>query len=212
MIDALHTILESGVVAIIRADSPSGLVEAGRALARGGVRAIEVTMTTPGALDAVSRLAGEAGDDFVAGAGSVLDTETARAAILAGAEFLVMPTTDLPTIELARRYGKVACPGALTPTEVLAAWQAGADIVKVFPASLGGPAYIKALRGPLPQVRLMPVGGVSAENCAAYIAAGACAVALGGGLVKRDLLAAGDWDGITEVARRVVSAVQEARA
>ncbi len=211
MIDALHTILESGVVAIIRADSPTGLVEAGRALARGGVRAIEVTMTTPGALDAVTRLAEEAGDDFVAGAGSVLDPETARAAILAGAEFLVMPTTDLATIELARRYGKVVCPGALTPTEVLSAWEAGADLVKVFPASLGGPAYIKALRGPLPQVRLMPVGGVSAENCADYIRAGACAVALGSGLVKRDLLAAADWEGITNVARQVVSAVRGAR-
>ncbi len=212
MADTLRTLLETGVVAIIRADVPTGLVEAGRALARGGVRAIEVTMTTPGALQAVEDLTAESGGGFIVGAGSVLDAETARACILAGAEFLVMPTTDVAAIELARRYGKVVCPGALTPTEVITAWQAGADIVKVFPASLGGPAYLKALKGPLPQVRLMPVGGVSPENAGDYIRAGACAVALGGALVNTSRIQAEDWAAIEHAARRTVQEVQAARS
>lgn len=211
MPETLNRLLETGVVAIIRADVPTGLVEAGRALARGGVEAIEVTMTTPGALQAVEELAAESDGEFIVGSGSVLDAETARACILAGAEFLVMPTTDLETVELARRYGKVVCPGALSPTEVITAWQAGADIVKVFPASLGGPPYLKALKGPLPQVRLMPVGGVSPDNAGEYVEAGACAVALGSALVDTARIEAEDWDAIEDAARRTVQAVQAAR-
>ncbi len=212
MCETLSAILDSGVVAIIRADRSEGLVEAGRALARGGVRCVEVTMTTPGALDAIAGLCEASGGAFIVGAGSVLDAETARACILAGAEFLVMPTTDRGAIRMAKRYGKVVCPGALSPTEVLSAWQAGADIVKVFPASLGGPAYLKALKGPLPQVRLMPVGGVSADNAADFIRAGACAVALGSALVNDRRIETADWDAITQAARQVVEAVGEARS
>ncbi|MFW6189107.1 MAG: bifunctional 4-hydroxy-2-oxoglutarate aldolase/2-dehydro-3-deoxy-phosphogluconate aldolase [Planctomycetota bacterium] len=207
----LTTILESGVIAIIRADAPGGLVQAGRALARGGVKAVEVTMTTPGALDAVGGLCAESGGEFIVGAGSVLDAETARACILAGAEFLVMPTTDTDAIEVARRYSKVVCPGGLSPTEVITAWEAGADIVKVFPASLGGPPYLKALKGPLPQVRLMPVGGVGPDNAADYVSAGACAVACGSSLVNAERLGARDWDAIAEAAGRTVRAVESAR-
>ncbi|MGD8241114.1 MAG: bifunctional 4-hydroxy-2-oxoglutarate aldolase/2-dehydro-3-deoxy-phosphogluconate aldolase [Armatimonadota bacterium] len=212
MQDTLTTILESGVIAIIRSDAPAGLARAGRALSRGGIRAIEVTMTTPGALDAVSELSEQSGDEFIVGAGSVLDSETARAAILAGAEFLVMPALDADAIRTAKRYGKVVVPGALTPTEVITAWEKGADMVKVFPASLGGPRYIKALKGPLPQVRLVPVGGVSPDNAGDYIRAGACAVALGSSLVNSRLIAEEAWDEISGRAGRCVEAVAEARS
>jgi 2-dehydro-3-deoxyphosphogluconate aldolase/(4S)-4-hydroxy-2-oxoglutarate aldolase len=209
--DTLRTILDTGIVAIVRSDSPDGLVETVRALAAGGVRAIEVTMTTPGALAAIAAAAGQAGGKFVVGAGSVLDSESARAAILAGAEFLVAPNTDLGTIALAKRYGKVVCPGALTPTEVVTAWQAGADLVKIFPASFAGAAYLRALAGPLPQVRYMPVGGVDLANTADFIRAGAAALGIGGSLVSGKLIAAGQWDRITETARQYVAAVKAAR-
>jgi 2-dehydro-3-deoxyphosphogluconate aldolase/(4S)-4-hydroxy-2-oxoglutarate aldolase len=197
MMDALRTILDTGIVAIIRSDSPAGLGQTVRALAAGGVRAIEVTMTTPGALAAIADVAGQGGQEYVIGAGSVLDAESARAAILAGAEFLVAPVTDLNTIRLAKRYGKVVCPGAFTPTEVLAAW--------------AGPAYIKALAGPLPQVRYMPVGGVDLTNARDFIRAGACALGIGGSLVSSKLIAAGQWGRITDTARQYVAAVAEAR-
>jgi len=211
MDDTLQTILESGIIAIIRSDSAAGLVETAWALAAGGVRAIEVTMTTPGALEAIAAAARENRGDFLIGAGSVLDADSARQAIAAGAEFLVMPCVNLGAIQEARRAGKVVCPGAFTPTEIASAWHAGADIVKVFPASTVGPAYIKAVRAPLPHVRLMPVGGVDLENVAAYIAAGACAVAVGGNLVSAPVIARGDWARITETARRYVAAVTAAR-
>ncbi len=210
--DTLATILDTGVIAIIRLDTSEGLIRAAEALAAGGVRAIEVTMTTPGALAAISALAEQAGDDTVVGAGSILDSESARAAILAGAEFLVMPNTDLGAIQVAKRYGKVVCPGALTPTEVVTAWQAGADAVKGFPSSLGGPAYIKALKGPLPQVRLVPVGGVSPENAGDFIAAGACAVGIGGKLVNAKLIADEAWDTIAASARAAIESVARGRA
>ena len=212
MMEALRTILDTGIVAIVRSDSPRGLIETVRALASGGVRAIEVTMTTPGALEAIAAAAREAGEDYVIGAGSVLDGDAARAAILAGAEFLVSPNLDLNTIRVVKRYGKAICPGAFTPTEVLAAWEVGADIVKVFPASSVGPEYIAALRGPLPQVRYMPVGGVELANAAAFLRAGACALGVGGALVNRKLIAAGDWPRITDLARQYVAAVAQARA
>jgi len=140
------------------------------------------------------------------GAGTVLDPETARAAILAGAEFIVTPSLNLKTIELCKRYGKPIIPGAFTATEIMTAWEAGADMVKVFPASIGGPKYIKALLGPLPQLRLVPTGGVSAENAAEFLRAGATAVGVGGKLVDKTLVNSGDWDAITAEARRLVSA------
>ena len=212
MNDALQLILDSGVIAIIRSDSPAGLADTARALADGGIRAIEVTMTTPGALEAISAVATRGDGQILIGAGSVLDAESARMAILNGAEFLVAPNVDPASIQMAKRYGKPICPGAFTATEIVLAWQAGADIVKIFPASSLGPGYISAIRGPLPQVRLMPVGGVNVDNLGAYIKAGACAVALGGNLVSKTLIAEGDWARITEMARQCVDAVSQARA
>ena len=150
-------------------------------------------------------------DVAVIGVGTVLDPETARAAILAGAEYIVAPTVNLDVIRMAKRYGKVACPGAFTPTEILTAWDAGADLVKVFPASVGGPAYFKAIKGPLPQIRLMPTGGVSIETAAAFIQAGASAVAAGGKLVDKQAIADGNWDVITETARKMIEEVRKGR-
>src|SRR5262249_54494308 len=155
-----------------------------RALADGGVSVVEITMTVPGALDVVRRVRETLGDRLLLGAGTVLDPETARAALLAGAEFLVAPTVNLDVIRLCQRYDKLVMPGPFTPTEILAAWEAGADIVKVFPADVVGPAFFKALRGPLPQVRLMPTGGVDLTTAAAFLRAGACCLGVGGQLVE----------------------------
>ena len=211
MNDILTSILESGLVAIIRSDRPQGLFETASALAEGGVKALEITLTTPGALVAISNLATASKGKFIVGAGSVLDAESARAAILAGAEFLVMPNLNTGAIELAKRYGKIICPGALTPTEIVNAQQAGADLIKIFPASSLGPGYIKAILAPLPQVCLVPVGGINLENVADYFRAGAAAVGVGGSLVSSKLICQGDWAAITELARKYVRVVQSAR-
>src|SRR5438477_7325980 len=151
----LRRVLDGGIVAVVRSPDSQQLVEVCRALADGGVTTCEITMTVPDALDVVRRVRGALGDRVLLGAGTILDSETARAALLAGAEYVVAPTLNLDVIRLCRRYDKVVLPGAFTPTEVLTAWEAGADVVKVFPAAVGGPPYLKALRGPLPQVRLM---------------------------------------------------------
>jgi 2-dehydro-3-deoxyphosphogluconate aldolase/(4S)-4-hydroxy-2-oxoglutarate aldolase len=209
--DTLQTILDSGVIAIIRSDTDEGLLQAAQALAAGGVRALEVTLTTPGALEAIRAISRQARGQFVLGAGSILDSQSAQMAILAGAEFLVSPGLDLGVIQTAKHYGKVVCPGALTPTEVITAWSNGADLVKIFPASLGGPEYLKALRAPLPRVRMVPVGGVEVSNIPAYIQAGAAAVAMGSSLVNAKLIAQKRWDQITQTARTAIEAVAEAR-
>jgi len=211
MPDTLTSILESGLVAVIRSDRPQGLFETANALADGGVKALEITLTTPGALEAISSLASASKGKFVVGAGSVLDAESARAAILAGAEFLVMPNLNTGAIELAKRYGIIICPGALTPTEIVTAQQAGADLIKIFPASSLGPGYIKAIRGPLPQVRLVPTGGMNLENVADYFRAGASAVGVGSSLVNSKLIAQSNWPAITDLAREYVQAIQIAR-
>jgi 2-dehydro-3-deoxyphosphogluconate aldolase/(4S)-4-hydroxy-2-oxoglutarate aldolase len=151
------------------------------------------------------------GESVVLGAGTVLDTETARLAILAGAEYLVCPVVNGDVIRLARRYGKVVMPGAFTPTEVLSAWEAGADIVKIFPADLGGPAYFKALRGPLPQVRLMPTGGVDLSTAAEFLHAGAVCLGVGSSLVDPKAVASGDFDRITDLAARFADIVAQFR-
>ena len=183
-----------------------------KALREGGVKAIEVTMTTPNALEVIHTVSElMKNEDAVIGVGTVLDAETCRAAILAGAEFIVSPTLDLRVIEMAKRYSAVSIPGAYTPTEILTAWQAGADIVKVFPATSVGPGYFKDVLAPLPQVRLSPTGGVSLETVKDFIQAGACAVAVGGNLVSKKALAEKDWKGITETARPFVQKIQEAR-
>lgn len=212
MTDTLGIILESGLVAVIRSDHPEGLVEAAKALSDGGVKALEVTLNTPGALDAISTLAAVGKRNFVVGAGSVLDGESARVAILAGAEFLVAPNLNTRAIEVTKRYGKVICSGAFTPTEIVNAQQAGADIIKIFPASSVGPKYIKDILAPLSQVRVMPVGGVNLKNIADYLQAGACAVGVGSSLVNSKLIAQGDWLGITELARQHVRVIESARS
>lgn len=209
--DQIQLISESGVIAIVRFDRSEELVEVARAVRAGGVRAIEFTMTTPNALDIIAQAVREFGDEVLLGAGTVLDPETARAAILAGAEFIVAPTLNPRVIEVAHRYSKTVIPGAFTPTEILTAWECGADFVKVFPAEFGGPAYIKAVRAPLPQVRLIPVGGVSLETVEDFIRAGCAAVAVGSHLVKKSAIAARNFNELTELARQFVAAVNQAR-
>jgi 2-dehydro-3-deoxyphosphogluconate aldolase/(4S)-4-hydroxy-2-oxoglutarate aldolase len=198
-------------VAIVRLDSGEKLVRVAEALKKGGISVIEFTCSTPGALDMIKEASARFGGDVLLGAGTVLDPETARMAILAGAEFIVTPAINLETIAICKRYGKPAVAGALTPTEMLTTWEAGADLVKVFPASnIGGPDYIKAVLAPLPQLRLVPTGGVSADNAAQYLKAGATAVAVGGNLVNKNAVENGDWDVITAEAQRLVAAVRSA--
>lgn len=205
--DILSRLIESKLVAVVRLDSGEQLVNVAEALKAGGISVIEFTASTPGAIDMIKEAASRFGDEVLMGAGTVLDPETARAAILAGAEFIVTPTLNLATIKLCHRYGKPIVPGALTPTEILTAWEAGADMVKVFPASAMGPGYLKAVLAPLPQVRLVPTGGVSADNAAEYLKAGAAALGVGGNLVDRAAVARGDWAAVTNEARRLVNAV-----
>jgi 2-dehydro-3-deoxyphosphogluconate aldolase/(4S)-4-hydroxy-2-oxoglutarate aldolase len=207
----LQRVLDRGLVAIIRASSSEQLVSVARALYEGGVDVIEVTFTTPGAAEVISAVKKELGKHVLLGAGTVLDSETARIAILAGAEFLVSPTVNLDVIKLALRYDKGIMPGAYTPTEVLTAWEAGADIVKLFPADIGGPAYLKAIKGPLPQIRIMPTGGVNLQTLKDFVKAGACAVGLGSQLVEKDAVERGDFDRIRSLASQYVEAMKQAR-
>lgn len=207
----LSRIVESGVVAVVRAPSGELLVDVAQALLDGGVDTIEITFTVPGAQRILEKVADRLGDKILLGAGTVLDPETARTALLAGAEFIVAPNLNLDVIRLCRRYDKAVVPGALTPTEVLAAWEAGADIVKVFPSDFTGPGYLKALHGPLPQVRLMPTGGVNLQTAADFLRAGACALGVGGALVERKAVMAGDMARIESLARQFTQIVKETR-
>jgi 2-dehydro-3-deoxyphosphogluconate aldolase/(4S)-4-hydroxy-2-oxoglutarate aldolase len=209
--EQLRFLLDHGLVAIVRLKEPAELVPIAQAIEAGGVRVIEFTMGTPNALDAIHQIAHEWGDRILLGAGTVLDPETGRAALLAGAQFLVAPNFNPALIELARRYNKIIVPGAFTPTEILAAWECGADIVKVFPASTVGPQYIKDILGPLPYVRLLPTGGVTLDNIPTFIAAGAAAVAVGASLTDPKLIKERNWTGLTEHAKRFAHAVQQAR-
>jgi 2-dehydro-3-deoxyphosphogluconate aldolase/(4S)-4-hydroxy-2-oxoglutarate aldolase len=210
--EQVRLIEEKGVIAIVRFDRSEQLLQVAKAIKAGGVDIIEFTMTTPNALKIIEESVREIGDEVLLGAGTVLDAETARAAILAGAEFIVAPTLCREVIEVCRRYSKVVIPGALTPTEILTAWQWGADFVKVFPASVGGPGYLKALRGPLPQVKLVPVGGVSLQNTADFFKAGAAAIAVGGQLVNRKAITEGNFAELTGTARQFVNEAIEARS
>lgn len=207
----LQRVLDAGIVAIVRSPDSQQLGDVAGALLDGGVSVMEVTFTVPNALDVIKSVRAALGDRVVLGAGTVLDTETARAAILAGAEFIVSPTLNLHVIRLCRRYDKLVFPGAFTPTEILTAWEAGADVVKVFPADVGGPGYLKAVKAPLPQVRLMPTGGVNLQTAAAFIQAGACCLGVGGQLVDAKLIAERKFDKIAELARQYVAVVREAR-
>ncbi len=202
---------ETGVVAVVRLDDLAQAERLVDAVLAGGVRCIEFTLTNRTAITVIEQVRTSHGDRMLIGAGTVLDSESARTAITAGAQFVVTPTLRLATIETCRRYSvPIAC-GAFTPTEILIAWEAGADWVKVFPASVGGPRYLREILGPLPQVRLIPTGGVSVDNAGEFIAAGAVAVAVGSNLVKQAQVAAGAWDDITNTARKVVEAVAAAR-
>ena len=204
----LGRILEGKIVAVVRSESSEQLVSVVQALADGGVTAAEITFTVPNAVEVIRQVRQAMGDRIVLGAGTVLDPETARAALLAGAEYLVAPTVNLDVIRLCRRYDKPVMPGAFTPTEVVAAWEAGADVVKIFPADVGGPNYLKALRGPLPQVRMMPTGGVDLNTAESFLKAGACCLGVGSSLVDPKAIAAGDFDRIRETAAKYVAIVR----
>ena len=207
----LQRIVDCGVVAIVRFDRPEELVEVARAIRAGGVDVIEFTMTTPNALSIIAASAEEFGEEVLLGAGTVLDPETARAAILSGARYIISPTLNPRVIELCHRYGVIVVPGAFTPTEILTAWELGADMVKVFPAAALGPGYIKDILSPLPQVKLLPTGGVSLSNVAQFIKAGATAVAAGGSLVDKKAVDERDFARLTEMAGNFVKAIREAR-
>ena len=202
---------ETGVVAVVRVDEPRDLTGLAVALGNGGVRLVEITMTVPGALDALSATVRELGDDVLIGAGTVLDAATARIAILAGAAYVVAPSLDVEVIAMAHRYGVAAIPGCLTPTEIVEAWASGADAVKLFPGRVATPGYFADLRGPLPQVKMMPTGNVDLETAPEYIRAGAIAVGVGKALVDGSALRTRDWDTITANARRFREVVAAAR-
>jgi len=209
--EILQHIIDSGVIAVIRLSDTEKLLRIIEAIRAGGVRCLEITLTTPRAVEIIQEVSERVGPEFLVGAGTVLDPETARLTILAGAEFVVSPVLHEGVIQMTHRYDKVAMPGAFTPTEVLRAWEAGADIVKIFPAAVVGPRYFRDLRGPLPQVRLSPTGGVTPENAGDFIRAGACCVGVGTALLDKEAIARGDFQVLTQKARRLVEAVQTAR-
>ncbi|MBI1896391.1 MAG: bifunctional 4-hydroxy-2-oxoglutarate aldolase/2-dehydro-3-deoxy-phosphogluconate aldolase [Acidobacteria bacterium] len=209
----LSSILDIGIVPVVRTTTADSAIQSIEAIYRGGICAAEITMTVPGAIRALEKVADRFGDRITLGAGTVLDPETARACMLAGAEFLVTPSLKIATVEMSRRYSKVIMPGALTPTEVLTAWEAGADVVKVFPCSaVGGAKYIKALRAPFPQIRMIPTGGVNLETAGAFLKAGACAVAVGSELVDAETIKEGRYEVFEERARQYLAIVRKTRS
>ena len=211
--DVLNTILEVGLIPIVRTDKASHALYAIEAIQNAGIPVVEVTMTVPGALKTLETACDRFGDSLILGAGTVLDASTARHCMLAGAEFCVTPSLDVPTIEVCNRYSKCVIPGALTPTEILTAWNAGATMVKVFPVgALGGASYIKALKAPLPQVLLVPTGGVTLENATSFFRAGASAVAVGSDLVNKTWINNREFGRIVNAARGFLDIVAESRA
>jgi 2-dehydro-3-deoxyphosphogluconate aldolase/(4S)-4-hydroxy-2-oxoglutarate aldolase len=211
--EVVQTIRDVGIIPVVRAQSAEEAMEAIDAIRAGGVSLLEITMTVPGAVGVIEQVSQRYGSEALVGAGTVLDGETARACILAGAQFVVSPALNLDTIAVCRRYGVAVMPGALTPTEVVQAWSAGADFVKVFPAgAMGGASYIKALKAPLPQIELVPTGGVSLKTAADFIKAGASALGVGADLVDLKAIREGQAQVITERAREFVRIVKEARS
>jgi 2-dehydro-3-deoxyphosphogluconate aldolase / (4S)-4-hydroxy-2-oxoglutarate aldolase len=209
----IQKILDVGLVPVVRATSADEAIAVVEAIKAGGVSVIEITMTVPGAVKVIEKVAERYGKDVLVGAGTVLDPESARTCILAGAEFIVTPSLRASTIEMCKRYSKVIIPGALTPTEVLTAWEAGSDFVKVFPCdNVGGAKYIKALKGPFPQIDLIPTGGVNLNTAAEFITAGSAALAVGSELVDKAAVAAKDFARIAENARKFLDAVRAARS
>ncbi len=207
----LARVLDLGMVAIIRAPNGDQLLQVCQALHAGGIDVIEVTFTVPGALQIIQQISQAMGNKILLGAGTVLDAETARAALLAGAEYIVTPTVNVDVIQMCRRYSKLCMVGAFTPTEIITAWQAGADFVKVFPSEFFGPTYLKTIHGPLPQVRLLPTGGVNLDTISDYFKNGASAVGLGSSLVEKEALANGDMQRIQSLAAAYVSKAKECR-
>ncbi len=204
--------VSEGLIPVIRVSSAAEAIDVAHAIKEGGVTLIEITMSVPGAMDAIKELSKKYKDDIIMGAGTILDPETGRTALLAGAQFIVTPTLNLDLIQLAHRYSAVIVPGAMTPTEILTAWNAGADMVKVFPAAqLGGPEYIKALRGPLPQILYVPTGGVNLQNAGAFIKAGSTALGVGGELVDKKAVKEKKFNIITENTRAFLKTIREAR-
>lgn len=210
--DVVRAIEQCGVVAVIRLQDPQKLRGVVDALMAGGVRALEVTMTVPGAIGLIEQIAPTLPPEFILGAGTILDPETARMALLAGARYIVSPVYRPEVVKMCHRYDAAAMPGCFTPTEILDAWETGADVVKVFPATALGPGFFKDVRGPLPQVKMMPTGGVSLANAGEWIKAGAVAIGVGTAMVDSKAVASNDWTTITETARRFVGAVAAARA
>jgi 2-dehydro-3-deoxyphosphogluconate aldolase/(4S)-4-hydroxy-2-oxoglutarate aldolase len=210
--DVMRTIAQVGLVPVVRAQSADEAMKVVDAIREGGVPVLEITMTVPGAIGVMEQVARRFGSEVVLGAGTVLDAETARACMLAGALFVVSPALDIGTIEICRRYSVPIIPGALTPTEVVAAWTAGADAVKVFPCgAVGGASYIKSLKAPLPHIEMIPTGGVSVKTAADFIKAGSMALGVGADLVDTQAIRDGNHRLVTEKAREYVRLVQEAR-
>jgi 2-dehydro-3-deoxyphosphogluconate aldolase/(4S)-4-hydroxy-2-oxoglutarate aldolase len=210
--ESIHRLLNPGVVAVIRADSSSQLLNICTALADGGLTGMEITMTTPNALEAIKEVTTKLGNRIYMGVGSVIDATTARLAILAGAEFVVTPVTKEEIIRCCNRYSKPIVCGAYTPTEALNAYELGADFIKIFPADGLGPNYIKAIKAPMPQLQIIPTGGVDVNTCADFIKAGCAAVAAGSSLLKKDLVDKQDWKGLSSLAAQFVENVAKARA
>jgi len=206
--EVLEIILATKVIAVIRMSDAEKLTRVVEAIKRGGVRAIEITMTTPSALEIIAAMAKSKTAGTLIGAGTVLDAATAEAVIRAGAEFVVSPITNFDMIAACKRNDTFVAPGALSPTEIVAAWEHGADVVKVFPATSVGPKYFQDLKGPLPQVRLMPTGGVSIENAREFIRSGACCVAIGTALLDKKAIAAEDWGALTAKAKALVESLR----
>ncbi|QUO47892.1 MULTISPECIES: bifunctional 4-hydroxy-2-oxoglutarate aldolase/2-dehydro-3-deoxy-phosphogluconate aldolase [Halorubrum] len=212
MDETLSRLDDSGVVAVLRGVPADQLIEIAEALREGGVTAVEITADTPGVADLIEEVTASFDDEVVVGTGTVLDSETARTTLMAGAEFVVSPSLHEDVIETCNRYGAVSAPGVMTPTEAVRGYEAGADFVKVFPAKTVGPAHLGAMKGPLGQIPMMPTGGVGPDNAADYIDAGAFAVGAGGALVDYDAAERGDYEVITETAREFVQVVENARA
>ena len=206
--EKLDLIRQTGVIAIMRAQDSDQLIAAADAIQAGGVRAIEVTMNTPGALRVIEEASKRYGEEVLFGAGTVLDAETARAAILAGADFVVSPSLNLDMLAMCNRYSIPLTPGCYTPTEMLKAWEAGADMVKLFPASVGGPSLIKAILAPLPQLEIVPVGGVNLDTAGDFIRNGAAALGVGSDLVSQKLL---DERNMEELTRRAAAFIEQVK-
>jgi len=210
-LEIVQKIEESGIVAVIRLNGSDHLDKIIDALAKGGVRALEITMTTPNAVEMIREVSGTLSDEFLIGAGTVLDAETAEAVINAGAQFVVSPVFKPEIIKTVHKYNKAVMSGAFSATEILAAWETGSDIVKVFPATVVGPRYFKDIHGPLPQIKLMPTGGVTVDNAEEFIRCGAVCLGVGSALLDKKMIKDQDWPGLTVRARQFTAAVERGR-